>query len=344
MKHRTEKEMMDLILGVAEKDERVRAVWMNGSRANPKAHRDHYQDYDIVYAVTDIASFLDEPDWVDIFGERVIMQTRDMQLDSTPPFDDWYIYLMQFMDGNRLDLKLVPIERIVEELADDKMCILLMDKDKKAPPLPPQSDEQYWVQKPTEREFLCTCNEFWWVAPYVAKGIWRQEMPYAHGMMSECVRKELLKMVRWKIGLAYDFKIDLGKMGRFIERYLYSDDWKLFASSYSGGSYDSMMVALDSACELFRRCGREVGEALGYAYPEEDDRRVTVYIHSNGRFNNMEFSREEPAPRIGNAAVNAATGACADIVGTTSPRAEQGSILQNRSAALSETALSEKKA
>ena len=32
---RTEREMTALILGVAERDSRVRAVFMNGSRANP---------------------------------------------------------------------------------------------------------------------------------------------------------------------------------------------------------------------------------------------------------------------------------------------------------------------
>ena len=34
---RTEKEMFDLILGVANRDNRVRAVYMNGSRANSNA-------------------------------------------------------------------------------------------------------------------------------------------------------------------------------------------------------------------------------------------------------------------------------------------------------------------
>ena len=53
MKHRTEQQMMDLILGFARRDDRVRAVWLNGSRANPKAPRDQFQDFDIVYAVTD---------------------------------------------------------------------------------------------------------------------------------------------------------------------------------------------------------------------------------------------------------------------------------------------------
>ena len=41
---RTEREMTALILGVAEQDARVRAVFMNGSRANPNAPRDLLQD------------------------------------------------------------------------------------------------------------------------------------------------------------------------------------------------------------------------------------------------------------------------------------------------------------
>ena len=45
---RTETEMMELILSVAKEDERIRAVYMNGSRTNPNAPKDLFQDYDIV--------------------------------------------------------------------------------------------------------------------------------------------------------------------------------------------------------------------------------------------------------------------------------------------------------
>jgi len=41
---RTEKEMLDLILGVANRDSRIRAVYMNGSRANPNVKKDIFQD------------------------------------------------------------------------------------------------------------------------------------------------------------------------------------------------------------------------------------------------------------------------------------------------------------
>ena len=51
---RTEQEMFDLILGFARRDERVRVAAMNGSRANPNAARDAFQDYDIVFGVTEM--------------------------------------------------------------------------------------------------------------------------------------------------------------------------------------------------------------------------------------------------------------------------------------------------
>ena len=58
---RTEQEMFDLILSVASEDERIRAVYMNGSRTNPNAPKDIFQDYDIVYVVTETLSFINEP-------------------------------------------------------------------------------------------------------------------------------------------------------------------------------------------------------------------------------------------------------------------------------------------
>ncbi|MCG8501592.1 MAG: aminoglycoside 6-adenylyltransferase, partial [Firmicutes bacterium] len=57
---RTEREMFDLILSVADNDERIRAVYMNGSRTNPNVGKDIYQDYDIVFMVSETKSFLED--------------------------------------------------------------------------------------------------------------------------------------------------------------------------------------------------------------------------------------------------------------------------------------------
>ena len=65
---RSEKEMMELILSVARKDERIRAVYMNGSRTNPNVKKDIFQDYDIVYVVKENRPFYEDERWIDRFG------------------------------------------------------------------------------------------------------------------------------------------------------------------------------------------------------------------------------------------------------------------------------------
>ena len=74
---RTENEMMKLIIGVAENDERIRAVYMNGSRTNPNIKKDVFQDYDIVYVVKETLSFINDKKWTSLFGEIAIMQLPD---------------------------------------------------------------------------------------------------------------------------------------------------------------------------------------------------------------------------------------------------------------------------
>ena len=74
---RTEEEMLDMILSVAEMDERVRVVGINGSRTNPNVPKDNFQDYDVVYVVTEMQSYIEKPSWIDVFGKRIILQTPE---------------------------------------------------------------------------------------------------------------------------------------------------------------------------------------------------------------------------------------------------------------------------
>ena len=74
---RSEQEMMDLILETAKQDERIRAVYMNGSRTNPDAPKDIFQDYDIVYVVEETESFIQDKEWIRRFGETLFMQYPD---------------------------------------------------------------------------------------------------------------------------------------------------------------------------------------------------------------------------------------------------------------------------
>ena len=64
-------EMYDLILGIAREDERIRAVYMDGSRTNPNVPKDIFQDFGMVYVVTETASFLEDDKWINVFGDLI---------------------------------------------------------------------------------------------------------------------------------------------------------------------------------------------------------------------------------------------------------------------------------
>jgi aminoglycoside 6-adenylyltransferase len=78
---RTEQEMMNIILSIAEQDERIRIVTLEGSRANINIPKDEFQDYDITYFVSDMESFISNDDWLNQFGNIIMMQKpEDMEL------------------------------------------------------------------------------------------------------------------------------------------------------------------------------------------------------------------------------------------------------------------------
>lgn len=62
---RTSEEMFRLILDVAREDDRIRAVVLSGSRADPEVPRDRYQDYDILFLVREVAPFYNNTAWIE---------------------------------------------------------------------------------------------------------------------------------------------------------------------------------------------------------------------------------------------------------------------------------------
>jgi aminoglycoside 6-adenylyltransferase len=160
---RSEQEMFDLILETARQDERIRAVVMNGSRANPNAPRDRFQDFDVVYFVTDVQAYKHNYGWLKRFGEPMIIQMPEDMLDPPPSRNGGFVYLMQFTDGNRIDLGIDPLT-MIHEIVADSQSIVLLDKDGCIPALPPANDGDYLPIPPTAKAFADCCNEFWWVS------------------------------------------------------------------------------------------------------------------------------------------------------------------------------------
>lgn len=274
---RTEQEMMDLVLNVASTDERIRAVGMEGSRTNPNVPNDIFQDYDIVYFVNDMQSFIENPEWVDVFGKRIIMQTPENSELFPPELDGNFSYLMLFTDGNRIDLTICPITYIDKWVTLDKLVKVLLDKDGLIPTLPDSTDRDYWVKKPSQKSFEDCCNEFWWVSTYVAKGLWRNEILYAHDHL-QLVRKMLLQMIEWKVGVETNFSVSIGKNGKYLDRYLDDKTWYELLKTYPTAETNEIWKALQMMTALFDEVSLEVANQSQFNYPPFDTSIVKAYL------------------------------------------------------------------
>jgi aminoglycoside 6-adenylyltransferase len=274
---RTEEEILNLILNLANSHDDIRLVVMNGSRVNPKAKRDLFQDYDIACYVRNMRPFRRNMEIPPYFGEIMILQLPEDMNDPPPNDDGWYSYLMQFMDGNRIDLGFHPMDEL-QKCLDDSLSLVLLDKDNLVGELPPPSDRSYLPKPPTAKQFDDCCNEFWWLNPYVAKGLWRDELTYAHHMLDNYMREELMKMMKWYFGVQTGFQKSSGKLGKYLKGQIDDELWALLERTYADADLEHCWQALFAMDDLFRRIAQPVAREFGFAYPEQYDLNVSGYI------------------------------------------------------------------
>ena len=269
--------MMEIILSIAKKDERIRIVTLEGSRTNKNVPKDKFQDYDISYFVTDIDSFKSTDEWLDAFGKRIIMQKpEDMEL-FPPELGNWFSYLMLFDDGNKIDLTLIPLDE--EEsyfLNSDGLVEVLLDKDSKIKDTLEPTDKTFHIKKPSAKEFDDCCNEFWMVSTYVIKGLARKEILFATDHLNEIARPNLLRMMSWYIGIETNFSISLGKNYKYLQKHLDKNDWDQLLYTFAENSYENMWQSLFNCYDLFRKYSKLVANKLDYDYPVYDE-QITNY-------------------------------------------------------------------
>ena len=274
---RSEQELISQILHIANTNDLIRAVLLTGSRANPNAVKDRLMDFDVTYIVTQIDSFLRDKDWIDVFGERLILQLpEEMTIGEKDKCA--FHYLMLLKDGNRIDLTVFPKDKMKTQFRKDSLSIVLLDKDEVFGELAPPSDSDYLINRPTEKEFLDCCNEFWWVSTYVAKGLCRKEITYAKQMMDIHVRAMFLKMIEWYVGTLTGFTVSFGKAGRRMKSQISPELYDKILSTYPDSDIDNNWKALFVMGALFDELTKEVAAAMNFLYNGDEAINVTGYL------------------------------------------------------------------
>ncbi|NPU99852.1 MAG: aminoglycoside 6-adenylyltransferase [Brevinematales bacterium] len=280
---RTEREMLDIITDTAREDERIHAVILCGSRADKNALHDKYSDFDIVYIVRYIQSFTESDAWLDRFGERLIMQKPADFYNR--PYDyngnQNFIYLMQFTDGNRIDLTLSDISNIQTWIENREPQTVLLDKDEIMGLHDRDTVDFFNIRKPPAEEFRDCCNEFWWLCPSVVKGLYRKELVYLKFIMERYQLGMLLKMLEWKAGIDNDFSVSAGKFDRYLTKLLNTSDRDRLTLVFPNGEFDDIKEKFIQLCHFFHDSAITVSEYFHFDYKIKEAENVMEYIRAS---------------------------------------------------------------
>lgn len=274
---RPEKEIIKLILDVAS-DPRIRAVLLNGSRANRRIKPDSLQDFDIIYVVSNLESFTKDHSWINVFGERIILQMPDEMSIGINNNHGSFAYLMLFKDGNRIDLTLLPTEKLLTDFKHDSLTIVLLDKDNLFENFPPPNDADYYIKKPSDKDFRDCCNEFRWVATYVAKGLSRKEIVYSKQMMEVNLRKMFILMIEWYIGMENNFIVSFGFAGKNIKHNVDTRLYEKILSTYPDSNIDNIRESMFVMIEIFEELSQKIADHFNFYYDKEEAHNVFEYL------------------------------------------------------------------
>lgn len=263
---RTDTEMMNLILQIAESLQ-VEAVALSGSRANPRAPKDEFQDYDVVYIVDNLEDLISDLSWLDQYGNLMISQHNVV--------DHRRLYLMLFEDGNRIDLTLCPKESI-QEWVDSEANFEVIKDDKGLFEAYQPNSKCYWTAPPTEEEFVAACNEFWWVSAYVVKAIRRNQLIYATDHLYGICQQEFLKVLAWQV-TSDRGAIDIGKNYKYLFQYLPAEKEKEFSALLDLSCFDKITQSLFATMGLFNREAQILAQKMGFTYDKEVAEKMTSY-------------------------------------------------------------------
>ncbi len=277
---RSSEEIKRLIIDVAKNDDRIRAILLNGSRANDKISPDKYQDFDIVYIVNDIENLISDRQWTSIFGEKLIWQLPNQMVVGKKGGEKGrtFALLMLLTDGNRIDVTLLPKNEIRANYNADSLTIVWLDKDNMFSNIALPNDSDYLVKQPTEQEFLDTCNEFWWLCTYVAKGLLRNEIIYSKEMFETVVRPMFMNIIAWHIGIETNFSVSVGKGGKFLKDLLPPDLYNEILRTYSDHTLENNWKSLFLMMDKFGQLARAVAVPMNLNYAMAEEKNVTAYL------------------------------------------------------------------
>ncbi len=284
--------MIERLISWGESQDLVRAMVLTSSRAIPNnPYTDRFSDYDVILALRDVRPFHDSQDWLAAFGTVLAMYRDPMYAEDGL---SWSGNVVQFEEGAKIDFTLWPVEMLRKVVQEETLPAefdagyqVLLDKDGLADGIKPPSYRGYIPQPPTEARYHEEIENFFLCASYVAKYLLRDDVMAAKYLLDGEMKHENLRpILEWHLEIEHDWQVKPGNYGRRIKKWLRPDLWAGLESTYAGAGIEENWQALFRLMDLMHKVGIEVGEKLGFAYPESIEQRMRMYLKKlkNGEF------------------------------------------------------------
>jgi aminoglycoside 6-adenylyltransferase len=268
----------------AENRADIRAMLLTSSRANPRAPVDAFSDYDVVLVVTDLRPYFDDKSYLGDYGPVLVVFNNPIGQENG---FDCFGAITHYEDGTKIDYGFFPVEwlRWVTEQPElppdlDAGYVVLLDKDHLADGLKPPTYAAYIPTPPTEQEYRDLIQEFWNDAAYTAKNLWRDNLISAKYNLDTIMKFHVLRqLLEWRMEIEHGWSVRPGAYGKGLKKWMDPALWTELESTYVDAGIEENWDALFRTVDLFRKVAVEVGDSLGYSYPEDLDRRMVTYLH-----------------------------------------------------------------
>lgn len=277
-----ENEVLTKMVAWAEASPPIRALLLTSSRARPGGPVDILSDYDLILAVTEAERFGREETWLLHYGEPIVRWGDEGERLGLTTYFRSAIYA----DYVKIDYTIWPdtLLRLVaespallEEL--DEGYRVLLDKDGATTRWKPPTHQAFIPSLPTEEEYRTLVEECFWVATYVAKSLWREEIIFARWVLTADLRDGALRrMLEWRMEIDHGWSARPGVHGRRLKALLSADTWAELVESYAEPGSENDWTALWRTMALFRRVAEEVASVLGFVYPQDTDKQMNVFL------------------------------------------------------------------
>lgn len=275
--------ILNQLVDWANQQQLIRAVILTSSRAIPHGALDLFSDYDVILACRSIQPFYLDRTWLGVFGP-VLVVYRDPLIEDNG--QERSAYVVQYENGLKIDFNLWPVELLQQVTSKgglppefDAGYKILVDKDQLATALTSPTYAAYIPTPPTEAQYMELIEGFFLDTTYVAKFLWRDDVMAAKHILDHSLKQEHLRpMLEWHVEINHHWSLKPGPYGRRLKQYVRPDFWAELECTYTGAGLEENWEALFGTIALMRRVATEVGEQLGYTYPQELERRVIDYL------------------------------------------------------------------